>query len=295
MGGLPILPAEKIVHITMNPKFDEYGVFLFDKQMLKEQIIIPEWDVPENIKSLVTTRQGGYSKIPYDSFNLAEHVGDNLLHVQQNRQKLVEYLPSEPIWLNQVHSNVVVNACTSAIGKDADGSYTTHRNVVSVIMTADCLPVLITNRQGNGVAAIHAGWRGLLNGILEQGVCQLLKASQCQPEDLLVWLGPAIGPEMFEVGDEVRLAFLDKSSNKEAISKCFLPSSYQQEKLAAQKRLIQKKWLADIYQLARIRLSYIGIENFSGGVFCTYKQKEQFYSYRRDGKTGRMASLIWFE
>ncbi len=280
---------------------------MLDKKVSDKQIIIPEWNAPGNIKSLVTTRQGGYSKAPYNSFNLAEHVGDNSQYVQQNRQKLADLLPSEPIWLNQVHSNRVVNAKLSTTGCDADGSYSTHSNVVLAVMTADCLPVLLTNRQGNGIAAIHAGWRGLLNGILEQGAEKLLNACQCQPEDLFVWLGPAIGPGMFEVGDEVRQSFLDKASdeNQEDISKCFVSSPVEQRELSGQKTSLQntfvenfaikRKWLADIYQLARMRLSHIGVENFSGGTYCTYKQSEQFYSYRRDGKTGRMASLIWFE
>ena len=273
-------------------------------------LILPEWNAPDNIKSLQTTRHGGCSKVPFDTFNLAEHVDDSIHDVKKNRQKLVELLPSEPIWLNQVHSNQVVEASLSAIGTAADGSYSTRSNVVSVIMTADCLPVLICNRQGNAVAAIHAGWRGLANGILEQGVKKLLSASQCQPEDLLIWLGPAIGPEMFEVGDEVRQAFLDKeldkasdnSPDKASISTCFIPanstSSFEQtnDTITPKRKCTPKrKWLANIYQLARIRLSAIGIENFFGGNYCNYKENDQFYSYRRDGKTGRMASLIWIE
>lgn len=258
-------------------------------------IILPQWPAPDNIKSLQTTRHGGCSQAPFDSFNLGEHVDDNSQDVKRNRQQLAELLPSEPVWLNQVHSNTLVDAGSAATGIDADGSYTTRSNVVSVVMTADCLPVLICNRQGNGVAAIHAGWRGLLNGILEQGVKKLLSASRCRPEDLLVWLGPAIGPGMFEVGDEVRQAFLDKERQQspeksQKTAKCFIPSPSLQTELSS-----QKKWLADIYQLARIRLSQVGVENFSGGTYCTYKQSEQFYSYRRDGKTGRMASLIWIE
>jgi len=267
-------------------------------------LILPEWNAPENIKSLQTTRHEGCSKVPFDTFNLAEHVDDSIHDVKKNRQKLVELLPSEPIWLNQVHSNQVVEASLSAFGTAADGSYTMQSNVVSVVMTADCLPVLICNRQGNGVAAIHAGWRGLVNGILEQGVKKLLNASQCQPEDLLVWLGPAIGPEMFEVGDEVRQAFLykelDNSPDKASISKCFIPansaSSLEQMNSPPVDTLaLKRKWLANIYQLARIRLSSIGVENFFGGTYCTYKENDRFYSYRRDGKTGRMASLIWIE
>ena len=256
-------------------------------------IIFPEWDAPDNIKSMQTTRLDGHSHPPFDCFNLAEHVADNIHNVRQNRQKLAKLLPTEPKWLNQIHSNTVVDASLSTPAMDADGSYTTQSNVVSVVMTADCLPVLICNRQGNGVAAIHAGWRGLLNGILEQGVNKLLDATDGKPEDILVWLGPAIGPEMFEVGDEVRQAFLDKalegSYDHLNIAKCFIPSANETG------TSIERKWLADIYQLARVRLSAIGVENFFGGTYCTYNENERFYSYRRDGKTGRMASLIWIE
>jgi len=250
---------------------------------MNTNIILPHWNAPDNIKSIQTIRQGGFSDTPFDTFNLAEHVDDNIDNVIKNRKKLETILPSEPKWLNQIHSQQVVDAASSEIRTDADGSFTTQARIVSVVMTADCLPVLICNRQGNGVAALHAGWRGLLNGILEQGVDKLIKASHCQAEDLLVWLGPAIGPAMFEVGGEVRQAFLDKSANQPKCSSCFIPSINQQ------------KWLADIYQLARLRLSAIGIENVFGGTHCTYKESEQFYSYRRDGKTGRMASLIWIE
>lgn len=274
----------------------------------QNNIILPQWDAPDNIKSLQTTRCGGCSKAPFESFNLGEHVDDNIHDVKKNRQKLAERLPSEPVWLNQIHSNTVVDAGSTVTGIDADGSYTIRSNVVSVIMTADCLPVLICNRQGNAVAAIHAGWRGLVNGILEQGVKKLLSAGRCQPEDLLVWLGPAIGPDMFEVGDEVRQAFLDKapdkSPGKTETAKCFIPSKLHlfenktsplKISLSSKTPSLKRKWLADIYQLARIRLLHVGVENFSGGTYCTYKESDQFYSYRRDGKTGRMASLIWIE
>ncbi|MCU7798936.1 MAG: peptidoglycan editing factor PgeF [gamma proteobacterium symbiont of Lucinoma myriamae] len=248
-------------------------------------MIIPDWDAPENIKSLVTTRQGGCSKAPFDSFNLAEHVDDILQDVKKNRQQLMTRLPTEPIWLNQVHSNKVVDASQSEIGIDADGSYTTKADCVAIVMTADCLPVLMCNQQGTVVAAVHAGWRGLVNGILEQAVDKVLSAGQCQPEDLLIWLGPAIGPEKFEVGNEVRQEFLHKSALfQKNIEQCFTPLNNK-----------KNKYLADIYQLAKVRLLQQGIENVSGGNYCTYTEQEKFFSYRRDGKTGRMASLIWLE
>ncbi|WP_198264147.1 peptidoglycan editing factor PgeF [sulfur-oxidizing endosymbiont of Gigantopelta aegis] len=245
--------------------------------------ILVAWDVPNNIKTLVTTRQGGCSQTPFDSFNLAEHVGDDNADVQENRQKLNENLPSAPIWLNQVHSNVVVEAQSTDTLINADGSYTSQSKVVSVVMTADCLPVLITNRQGSAVAAVHAGWRGLASGIIEQGVKEIIATSQCQANDIRVWLGPAIGAAAFEVGDEVKQIFLQQVAPTEQsdVSACFIASQNQH------------KWLADIYQLARLRLASIGVENCSGGTYCTYEDDELFYSYRRDGQTGRMASMIW--
>ena len=267
------------------------------KDALSEQaILLPEWPAPGNIKSLLTTRHGGWSTAPFDSFNLAAHVDDDECNVKKNRQKLAEMLPSEPVWLNQIHSNIVVDAAldtapdtaldTNNAGSiiDADGSFTTKSNAVSVVLTADCLPVLVCTRQGDGVAALHAGWRGLAQGILEQGIEQLLRAAKRQPEDLLVWFGPAIGAENFEVGEEVRQIFLQTAQNQEQTAQCFVPVKEK-----------NNKWLADIYQLARLRLSLIGVENFSGGNYCTYRDKENFFSFRRDGKTGRMASLIWIE
>jgi len=278
----------------------------------EKDIIRPEWDAPVSIRTLVTTRHGGNSKAPFEHFNIAEHVGDNSLDVKKNRQILANLLPSEPVWLNQIHSNKIMDASTTMPGSDADGSYTTRANIVSVVMTADCLPVLLCTRQGNAVAAIHAGWRGLAAGILEQGVKKLLQASQCAPEDLLIWLGPAIGPRAFEVGEEVRQTFLKQELRQESNQKLRQdinqeqdpePQSSSAKNLQLQQALRQcftpsenkNKWFADIYQLARVRLSLLGVENISGGNYCTYNEQETFYSYRRDGKTGRMASLIWIE
>ncbi len=251
-----------------------------------------DWDAPDNIKTLITTRAGGNSQFPYESFNLALHVGDDPLAVARNRYKLRQQLPADPVWLNQIHSNRVIEAQAAAVDSNADGSYSCRKNTVAIVMTADCLPALICNRQGNAVAAIHAGWRGLLEGILEQGVEQLLKVSQCQNDDVMVWLGPAIGPENFEVGEDVRQLFLERAKTYPAemlnkLKQCFTAINNPQQK--------NNKYLADIYQLARIRLSLIGVDNVSGGHYCTYSEQDKFYSYRRDGKTGRMASMIWLE
>ncbi len=255
-------------------------------------MIQADWDAPENIKTLITTRAEGFSRYPYEGFNLALHVGDDPLAVVKNRRKLRQHLPAEPVWLNQVHGNQVIEAQVNAVNSDADGSYTCTKNAIAIIMTADCLPVLICNRQGNAVAAIHAGWRGLLEGIVEQGVEQLVKLSHCQNDDVMVWLGPAIGPEKFEVGEDVRQLFLERAKTYPAemldkLNQCFTAiNNYRQT---------DKKYLADIYQLARIRLSHVGVDNVTGGHYCTYSEQDKFYSYRRDGKTGRMASMIWFE
>ncbi len=258
---------------------------------MKSSIIVPEWDIPKNVKALLTTRQGGYSQTPYDCFNLATHVDDHHDTVIQNRQKLAQYLPAEPLWLNQVHSNTMVNAHHSVQNSDADGSYSDTIGCVCAVMTADCLPVLICNHQATVVAAVHAGWRGLLNGILEQAINKVLNCGACQAGDVSVYLGAAIGAEKFEVGDDVRQAFLQHSTvqEKEQTEACFI------ELPLIMTDKSENKYLADIYQLARIRLSALGIENISGGNYCTYTEHERFFSYRRDGITGRMASLIWLE
>ncbi len=259
---------------------------------LSQMIIQADWDAPDNVRTLITTRVGGYSHPPYKSFNLAMHVGDDPQNVAQNRTKLKELLPSEPKWLNQIHSSRIIDAADTDPQLDADGSITTQKNIVSVVMTADCLPVLICNRQGSAVAAVHAGWRGLLEGIVEQAAEQLLKLSACQREDIRVWLGPAIGPNNFEVGEDVRQAFLAQARHRggyhyELIDQCFSEHTKTSDG--------QNKYLADIYQLARVRLSATGVDNISGGHYCTYSEADKFYSYRRDGVTGRMASMIWIE
>jgi len=238
-------------------------------------MIIPNWQVPNNVKAYTTTRKGGVSIAPYDSFNLADHVDDNPEHVKINRQLLKTnlHLPNEPIWLKQVHSTTSVIANQENTGQCADAVYSYEKNTVCVVMTADCLPVLLTNQQGNMVAAIHAGWRGLAGGILETTLQQLNVIS----EDVIVWLGPAISGKAFEVGDEVRTAFID-----------FLPQ--------AEHAFIPTRaghWLADLYLLAKQRLNQQGITQIYGGEFCTYTDESRFYSYRRDKQTGRMASLIW--
>jgi YfiH family protein len=242
-----------------------------------KHFIKPNWPAPSHIKAYTTLRTGGVSLPPYQGFNLAEHVGDDSFHVQTNRKLLNSMLslPNEPIWLEQTHSTQVLSAIPENRGKEADAAFTREAQQICIVLTADCLPLLVCDREGKSVAAIHAGWRGLAHGVIEN----TLAAMNLSPKNLLVWLGPAIGPTVYEVGDEVRQLFIEKDPRAEM---CFMPSPHQ-------------RWLANMYDLARQRLQSYGIENIYGGDYCTYLDKDQFYSYRRDGQTGRMASLIYID
>jgi polyphenol oxidase len=239
------------------------------------QFIIPDWPAPANVRATVTTRSGGVSHAPYDSFNLATHVGDDPTAVRENRSRLrtALTLPAEPVWLKQVHGVAVVDAAQGGVEPEADGAFAAQPGTVCAVLTADCLPVLLCNRAGTKVAALHAGWRGLAGGVIEAGV----EALSVPGSELLAWLGPAIGPEVFEVGPEVRAAFV------------------QDDAQAAQafRAAREGKYLADIYLLARLRLQRLGVTAVYGGGLCTVTDSARFYSYRRDGATGRMASLIW--
>lgn len=237
--------------------------------------IIPDWPAPANVRAYTTTRHGGVSRPPYAGFNLGDHVGDVVDDVIVNRAQLRRRLnlPAAPVWLNQVHDTQVVNAAEVAAGCTADGSYTIEVGVVCAVLTADCLPVLLCNREGSKVAAAHAGWRGLANGVIET----TLAALDSPPENLMAWLGPAIGPQAFEVGAEVREIFM---AHHPQAADAFQPAP-------------SGRWLADIYLLARQRLARQGVTAVYGGGECTYTDAQRFYSFRRDGITGRMASLIW--
>ncbi len=236
---------------------------------------VPDWAVPANVRALQTTRNGGVSQAPWASFNLGDHVGDEPAEVAANRAALCAHLPAEPRWLTQVHGTVAVDADQRPEIREADAAFARQPGSVCVVMTADCLPVLLCDRQGTVVAAAHAGWRGLLAGVLESTVA----AMNVQPGDLLAWLGPAIGPRCFEVGDEVRNAFVAESPAADLAFVSQQPG----------------KWLCDIYLLARQRLQGMGVAAISGGGSCTVSDGERYFSYRRDGVTGRMASLIWLE
>ena len=234
--------------------------------------LLPEWPVPAHVRCCVTTRAGGLSLPPFDRLNLGTHVGDDAEAVAHNRQRLQTLLGCRPTWLHQVHSADVVEA-TPAQVLTADASWTARPGVAALVMTADCLPVLFCDRAGTSVAAAHAGWRGLAGGVLEN----TLKALTFDPAETLVWLGPAIGPAAFEVGAEVREAFV--AEHAEAAS-AFVPGAQP------------GKFMADIYQLARIRLAAQGVTAIYGGGLCTVSDP-RFFSYRRAARTGRFASLIW--
>lgn len=244
--------------------------------------IIPQWKAPDNVYAVTTTRMGGHSKYEFESMNLGDRTEDNIVSIAKNRNELYNQLdlPCEPTWLYQSHSNKVLRLYEDTnFNQNADASYTTVGNKICVVLTADCLPILLTSRTGDVVAAIHAGWRGLADNVVENTISSILHFASCRPENLLAWLGPAIGPSMFEVGEDVRDAFVQHSVQAR---KAFRPVPMSEE-----------KWLANIYMLARQRLDDMGVSEISGGNFCTATQYEKFYSYRREHRTGRMASLIW--
>ncbi len=236
--------------------------------------IVPEWPAPPRVRACVTTRSGGYSPPPYDSLNLGDHVGDRPAAVAGNRALLARVLelPAPPLWLRQVHGCAIVEADHAPPGSEADGSIGRTPGKVCAVLSADCLPLLLCDTTGSCVAAVHAGWRGLAAGVVEAAVA----AMRVPPARILAWLGPAIGPDHFTVGDDVRTAFLSRNS---AARQAFLPAD--------------GRWLADIYLLARQRLRGCGVTAIHGGGWCTWRERERFFSYRRDGETGRMASLIW--
>jgi len=245
---------------------------------MRLHFIVPNWPAPKQVKALTTCRNGGVSVGAYSSFNLARHVNDEATAVTRNRAALVAELelPADPVWLDQVHGVDIVqlDQCNKQITHQADASLTRIHGLVCAVMTADCLPILLCKQDGSAVAAVHAGWRGLLSGVIEKTIAAL-----GDTEQILVWLGPAIGPGRFEVGTEVKEAFVKKSS--------VMQQAFRQTD--------KTHHLADLYALARMTLIQCGVKRIYGGEHCTYNEADKFYSYRREPATGRMASLIWLQ
>ena len=234
---------------------------------------------PSNIKLLSTPRflDGGRSKGNFENFNLALHVDDEQSSVLENRDLLLRQyiLPSTPVWINQTHSKITVDAYSISSIVDADASYSKKPGTVCAVLTADCLPVFICNKDGTAVGIAHAGWRGLVDGVIES----LIESLDCNGEDLIVHLGPAISQLSFEVGGEVKSQYLSKNKNFE--------NSFA---------YLNNKYYLDLYDAARVVLKSFGVSLISGGDRCTYKESDQYFSYRRDGeRSGRMAHLIWME
>lgn len=234
-----------------------------------------DWPVEATVVAGTTLRRGGWSEGPYASLNMGRHVGDDAATVDRNRAGVRERLglPGEPAWLTQVHGSRVVDAAQAQAEPEADASWTDAAGIVCVVMTADCLPVLFSTRDGGRVAAAHAGWRGLAGGVLEATVSAL----GVPAGELVAWLGPAISADAFEVGDEVRERFVGADAAA----------------AAEFRRNDRGRWQADLYGLARRRLAAAGVRAVSGGHFCTHGDARRFYSYRRDGRCGRMATLIF--
>lgn len=237
--------------------------------------ITPEWPAPANVRAASTLRTGGISRGPFAGFNLADHVGDEPIAVASNRRQLRETLglPEDPLWLEQVHGGEVVRHERQAAAPRADAATAMKPGRVCAVLTADCLPVLLCDRAGSRVAVVHGGWRGLAAGVLGATVAAL----EVPAGELLAWLGPAIGPQAFEVGDEVRARFVER---RPAASRAFSPNS-------------RGRWLADLWELARLELVELGLTSIHGGGICCHARADDFFSYRRDGRTGRMATLIW--
>ena len=238
--------------------------------------IRPDWIVPSNVKALSTTRLGGVSHGPWSSLNLGDHYGDEAPSVHANRERLRSILPSEPVWLNQVHGVTVHDADSALVqNPEADGAVTSKPGRVLAILTADCLPLLLCDEQGSRIAVAHAGWRGLCDGVIESAV----EAMQVDSERLVAWLGPAIGQDAYEVGADVYESFSARSGSN----------------LVAAFARTGSKWKLDLAGAARTILHDLGVKKVFGGTFCTFREDERFFSYRRDGVTGRMASLVWLE
>jgi len=236
--------------------------------------ITPNWPAAPRVRALITTRAGGVSSGAFASLNLGEYAGDDPRNVARNREILRGVLPAEPLWLRQVHGAIAVNATEATPGSEADGAVARVAGAVCAVLTADCLPVLLAERDGKVVGIAHAGWRGLASGI----VGSVVRLMGVPAQDLIAYIGPGIGPRRYEVGEDVRLAFVGADPESE---RAFGPRP-------------NGRYLADLYELARGRLESAGVAEIHGGDFCTASD-QRFFSYRRDRITGRMASLVWLE
>jgi YfiH family protein len=235
-------------------------------------VIRPDWPAPANVHAFTTTRNGGYSLGPWKSLNLGMSCGDDILTVMKNRERLNHLLPTAPQWLRQEHGiRVVAHPGTINAELKADAIMSFKEGRVCAVLTADCLPVFFCDVHGKEVAVAHAGWRGLAAGILQNVVASM----NAKPDELIAWLGPAIGPSAYEVGDDMKTALSGD------LSPCFYPHG--------------DRWLFNLYDASRIALNQCGLSSIHGGDFCTFSNPDQFFSYRRDPKTGRMASLIWLD
>jgi len=244
--------------------------------MKRVEPIIPDWPAPANVRALSTTRSGGLSEGEFSSLNLAGHVGDVSERVGENRKRLRVFadLPTEPFWLQQEHGIQVADLEAEKVSVVADAGFSRQPGQVCAVLTADCLPVLLCKADGTAVAAVHAGWRGLADGVIEATIAMMSGEGQ----QILAWLGPAIGPAVYQVGDDVRQAFVTRDP---ASACCFADDG-------------PGHWRADLYALARRALNAHGVDVYGGGL-CTFSDSRQFFSYRRDGRCGRQASMIWLE
>jgi hypothetical protein len=235
-----------------------------------------DWPAPKNVRAGTSLRIGGHSKTPYNSLNLAQHVGDDPDDVRRNRNILSHHFKfqSEPFWLNQTHSSNIISIDNTLVDREADGSFTSCKNKVCTIMTADCVPVLLCNKSGTGIAAIHAGWKGICSGIIENAI-----KSFSEPEEILVWIGPCISSEHYEVGKDVYESCLNHSN---LVKSAFKPNNVDH-------------WYANLVKIVSILLENKGVGSIYECNLCTYEMDDLFFSYRRDGNTGRTASMIWME
>lgn len=266
----------------------------------KANIVWLDWPAPKSVKACYTQRSGGYSTEPYGSFNLGDHVADSSLNVANNRKQLQKLIGQQTIcWLEQVHSTNIVDA-TLGNGIKADACYTQKLNQVCNVMTADCLPVFFCDTQGSQVAVAHAGWRGLHAGVLQQTLKKFQQAAQASPQlkssnNIIAYLGPAISQAAFEVGDDVRDAFLSLPHDQLRRGRQYFKAGQSLDVNNLESKNKNHKWMADLYGLAKDMLNNMGVSEVYGGDRCTFSEGDDFFSYRRDGVTGRMANLIWLD